>query len=126
MFDSSKQVYETRKMDIYHCLKDDGIDVYFQGQHSGDCKSPYVVVASRSTSKHPSASSTVNNIEIMCYVPVRNPSLIELFTDDVKRSMKKLYPMLVDSYADVGDYVDDDVKAVMRTLAYTYYRKIEI
>lgn len=125
MFDSSKQVYETRKIDTYHCLKDDGIDAYFQGQHSGDCKAPYVVVASSGSSKHLDASSTINNIELMCYVPFRNPSLIDIFVDQVKQSMKKLYPMLKDSYSEMSDYVDNDVKAVMRTLVYTYYRKIE-
>ena len=44
MFDSSKVPAETREKDIYDCLKKAGIDVYFQGQHKGDCKAPYVVI----------------------------------------------------------------------------------
>lgn len=125
MFDASDKVYETRKMDVYHCLKDDGIDVYFQAQHKGDCKAPYVVVLSRGESKLPDVSSTINTLELLCYVPLRNPSLLDIFVDQVKQSMKKLYPMLKNLYNDVGDYIDDDVKAIMRTMQYSFYRKIE-
>lgn len=125
MFDSSHKVYETRQLDIYHCLKDDGIDVYFQAQHKGDCISPYVVIVSRGETKLPSFSSTTNTVELLCYVPIRNSSLLEIFVGQVKESMKKLYPMVKNKYSDIGDYVDDDVKASMRTLQYSFYRKIE-
>ena len=33
--------------------------------------------------------------------------------------------MLKPLYSDIGDYIDDDVKAVMRTMQYSYYRKID-
>ena len=125
MFDSSKKVYETRKIDVYHCLKDDGIDTYFQDQHRGDCLSPYAVVAYSGGNDVVGFSSTIHSIDIMCYVPIKNPSLIDIFVDQVKNSMKKLYPMLKDANNDVGDYSDNDIKAIMRTITYTYYKKNE-
>lgn len=125
MIDASKKVYETRMMDVYHYLKDENIDTYFQGQHKGDCLQPYVVIVSRGSSKIVGFTSTVDTIEILCYVPYKNPSLLEIYVEQVKQAMKQLYPMIKDTHNDLGDYVDDDVKAIMRTLRYSYYRKIE-
>lgn len=125
MIDASVKTYETRMMDIYHCLKDNNIDVYFQGRHRGDCLQPYVVIVSRGAAKLPEFSSTVNTIEVICYVPQSNPSLLDIFVDQVKQELKQLYPMIKDTYNDLGDYIDDDVKAIMRTLRYSFYRKIE-
>lgn len=125
MFDSSKVPAETREKDIYDCLKKAGIDVYFQGQHKGDCLAPYVVIVSRGRTKIPSVSSTSTTVEILCYVPAKTPSKIQTFTEDVEVALKELKPMLKALYSDIGDYIDDDVKAVMRTMQYSYYRKID-
>jgi hypothetical protein len=39
--------------------------------------------------------------------------------------MKGMYPMIINQYNDIGDYIDDDIKAVMRTIQYKFYKKIE-
>jgi len=125
MFDGTKAPRETRLKDIYHCLAQEEIDVYFQGQHRGNCVKPYVVIVSRGESKVIGYSSTATTVEILCYVPLKTPSELDIFVDKVKQALKYLKPMLKNIYSDIGDYVDDDVKAVMRTLQYSYYRKIE-
>lgn len=125
MFDGTKAPKETRLRDIYQCLAQAEIDVYFQGQHKGDCLNPYVVLVSRGEDKLVECSSSSVTVEIICYVPVNNPSKLDLFVDEVEQALKYLKPMLKNRHSDIGDYVDNDVKAIMRTLQYYYYRKIE-
>lgn len=125
MFDGTKEPMETRLRDIYRCLDDEDIDVYFQGQHKGECLKPYVVLVSRGESKLYGFSSTATTVEVLCYVPINKLSSLDIFVEDVRQALKHLKPMLKNVYSDIGDYIDDDVKAVMRTLQYSYYRKIE-
>ena len=35
---------------LFEYLKDNGADVYFVGQHKGECKSPYIVLKDDGTS----------------------------------------------------------------------------
>lgn len=125
MFDGSKEVQETRERDVYKFLKNLGFDVYFQGEHKGKCTSNYIVIVGRGRNKLPSVSSTTTTIEVLCYVPVSVGSTLGIFCDQVDEAMKGMYPMIKPLYSDIGDYIDDDVKANMRTLQYSYYRKIE-
>lgn len=125
MYDASNGAYETRLKDVYKFLEDANFKVYFKGQHKGVCTTKYVVVASAGDTKLPNISSVQNTIEIMCYVPVRVASELEEFCDQVKEAMKGMYPMIINQYNDIGDFVDDDIKAVMRTIQYKFYKKIE-
>lgn len=125
MYDASYGAYDSRLKDIYNFLKDRGFEVYFRSQHKGACVSKYVVIASSGDTKLPSISSVQNTVEIMCYVPVRVSSELEEFCDQVKEAMKGMYPMIINQYNDIGDYIDDDIKAVMRTIQYKFYKKIE-
>ena len=124
-YDGTKEVRDTRMHDIYSVLKDNDIDVYFQAQHKGDCLNPYVVVLSRGETRLSDMSSTVTRIEVLCYVPLKEPSRIESYCNEVKEAMKKLRPMVKPLYSDLGDYIDDGIKAVMRTMQYQYYCKID-
>ena len=125
MFDSNSEVETSRPKDIYMFLKDRGFDVYFQGQHKGKCNSNYVVIVTRGEVKIPSFSTTTSTIELLCYTPISITSGLEEFCDLVKEAMKEMYPMIKPLYNDIGDYIDDEIKANMRTLQYSYYRKIE-
>lgn len=125
MYDASNGAYESRLKDIYNFLKNLDFDVYFRGQHKGFCVSNYVVIASTGDTKIPAASTVQNTIEIMCYVPTKVSSELEEFCDQVKDAMKGMYPMIIPLHSDIGDYVDDDKKAVMRTVQYKFYKKIE-
>ena len=125
MFNASNEVKETRLRDMYKTLQNDGIDVYFQGQHKGDCIDPYVVLLSRGETQYFNYSSTEGKIEVLCYVPISTASELDLFVEKVRKSLKYLHPMVKDAYNDIGDYIDNDIKAVLRTLQYNYYRKID-
>lgn len=125
MYDASYGAYESRLKDIRKFLENREFEVYFRGQHKGTCVSKYVVVASAGDTKLPYVSSVQNTVEIMCYVPVRVASELEEFCDQVKEAMKGMYPMIINQYNDIGDFIDDDIKAVMRTIQYKFYKKIE-
>lgn len=125
MYDASYGAYESRIKDVYKFLEKAGFEVHFRGQHKGACVSKYVVIASTGDTKLPSISSVQNTIEIMCYVPIRVSSELEEFCDEVKETMKGMYPMIYPLFDDIGDFIDDDVKAVMRTIQYKFYKKIE-
>ena len=125
MYDASYGANESRLKDIYKFLENAGFEVYFRGQHEGHCITKYVVIASTGDTKLPSVSSVQNTVEIMCYVPVRISGDLEEFCDQVKEAMKGMYPMIYNQYSDIGDYIDDDIKAVMRTIQYKFYKKIE-
>ena len=126
MFESNREVQASRIKDVYKFLKDAGIEVYFRGQHNGFCTSKYCVIASLGETKLPSISSTTNTIEIMCYVPAKVASELDEYCDEVKEIMLGMRPMIKPMYNDIGDYIDDDIKAVMRTMQYKFYRKIEL
>lgn len=125
MYDARYGAYESRLKDIYHFLSDRGFEVYFVGQHKGQCVSKYVVLASTGDTKLPSVSTVQNVVEVMCYVPVRISSELEEFSDQVKEAMKGMFPMMQNLYSDIGDYIDNDIKAAMRTIQYKFYKKIE-
>lgn len=125
MYDASYGAYESRLKDIRRFLENREFEVYFRSQHKGACVSKYVVIASDGDTKLPNVSSVQNTVEIMCYVPVRVASELEEFCDQVKEAMKGMYPMIINQYNDIGDYIDDDIKAVMRTIQYKFYKKIE-
>lgn len=126
MYDASYGAENSRLKDVRKFLENLGFEVYFRGQHKGTCVTKYVVIASLGDTKLPSISSVQNTIEIMCYVPIRSSSELEEFSDSVKDAMKGMFPMIYNQYNDIGDYVDDDLKAVMRTIQYKFYKKIEL
>lgn len=125
MYDASKGAYASRIKDVYKFLENAGFDVYFRGQHKGDCLAPYCVLVSTGDTKLPNISTVQNTVEILCYVPILISGDIEEFCDSVKETMKGMFPMIVPLHSDIGDYIDDDVKAVMRTIQYKFYKKIE-
>lgn len=125
MYDASYGANESRLKDIRKFLEAAGFKVFFRGQHKGFCTFNYIVVASTGDTKLPSVSSVQNTVEIMCYVPVDVASELEEFCDQVKERMKGMYPMIYPMFEDIGDYIDDDVRAVMRTMQYKFYKKIE-
>ena len=63
--------------------------------------------------------------ELLLYVPVRNYSSLDAFSQKVKAAMKELYPMMIPLYSEIADFVDDDIKAHMRVLQYRNNRKID-
>lgn len=118
-------VSDQRTKDIYNILHDSDIDVYFPAQHKGECTSPYVVIMGAGSNRITDRSSYQVNYELLLYVPIKNYSSIDELEQKVVAAMKQLYPMFVPQYANISDYVDDDIKAHMRILQYRNNRFID-
>lgn len=116
---------DTRWKDAFVCLLDAGFEVYSPGQHTGDCKSKYVVIRFAGSMQKLQLSTKQVQYELLCYVPVLRYAEMEEFCASVKLAMKALYPMFVDLDEDLPDFLDEDIKGHMRTLKYRVYEKIE-
>ena len=115
---------DTRWKDIYDCLKTAGIDVYSPGQHDGTCTSPYAVVRFAGRYKKVNYSTNDVTYEILCYVPVKNYTMLDTFSSQVKTAMIELWPMVKTKHNELPDYLDDDLQAHMRTLQYLVHEQI--
>lgn len=110
---------------IYDTLSEDGTSVYFPGQHKGECVAKYIVIKMSGVSPVLGISSERPIYDIMLYVPLNKYSQLETWAMEVKQKLKKLYPMIMYAGNETPDYVDDNVKAVMKNFQYYGIRKIE-
>ena len=108
---------------IFRHLKKDGFEVYSPGTKQGECKSRYIVIKSGGGSGT-QFSTTVSYYDIMLYVPKNKYSELDGFILEVKRSMKKLFPMLKPTGEETSSYYDDNYKAHMVSIVYSNYKKI--
>lgn len=115
---------ESRIKDIYKCLKAAKFDVYFVGQHKGDCISPYIVIKQGVSTNFQSLSSNIDYYDLLLYVPKGKPSLIETMLVEVEQTMKQLYPMIKSQNERTEMFFDDSVNGWMRSLLYSSYRRI--
>ena len=116
---------KSRLEDIYDCLKTAGIDVYFPGQHKGDCRSNYVVVKPGAVTKYMQFSTNVAYYELLCYSPADHPSETDKFKDQVKTSMLTIHPKVRYANMETAPYFDDSVKGWMVDITYQNYRKYD-
>lgn len=114
---------ESRIQDLFMILKNNGFDVYFQGQKEGDCISPYVVVKSDGGTKHMEFSTDVANYSVLCYVPQNAFSTIEVFTKKVKDAIATKKPLFRLSGYESPSLFDDTVKGYVVSVGYLNYRK---
>lgn len=110
---------------IYDTLSEDGTKVYFPGQHKGECIGKYIVIKMAGVSPILGISSERPIYDIMLYVPLNKYTQLETWAMEVKQKLKKLYPMIMYAGNETPDYVDDNVKAVMKSFQYYGIRKIE-
>ena len=115
----------SRWEDIFNQLRNDGFDVYSPGIKTGDCISPYVVVAISSSMEHTSFSSNVDLYSVMCYVPKQAYSRLEPLVRSVEDSMSKLAPMILPYGQKQPSFYDDTIKAHMISIMYKNYKKIK-
>jgi hypothetical protein len=115
---------ETRFMDIYSNLADNGIDVYSPAQHEGECTSPYVVVKDAGVTRYQQFSSVQALYDIMCYVPKNRFTELEKYVGRVKEIMKRLEPMIMPTHTELASFYDDTVNGHMVSIQYRNYRKI--
>ena len=115
----------SRLKDIYKTLKQNDIDVFFVGQHKGDCIEPYVVVKSGITTKHATVSALIHYFDILCYVPQNNPSELIEFISRVQKVMLQLSPMVKFNTTIQDSYFDDSVNGWLADLEYVNYSKYD-
>lgn len=114
---------ENRQKDIFLSLKKQGFEVYFPGQHVGDCLTKYVVVKQGVTSKLPGFSTMVRYFNILCYVPKDfAPSLMD-FVQEVQNAMLDLSPMIKFNDTMQEPYFDDSVNGWLMSIEYINYYK---
>ncbi len=121
---STFEYADSRLMDLYQHLKDNGFDVYMPAIKSGECTSPYIVIKNDGGTKHSSFSSNVDLYSIMCYVPKQSYSKLEPLVQSVKTAMKDLVPLFHPNGQETPSYYDDSVKAHMVSIEYKNYKKL--
>lgn len=109
---------------IYDILKQDGFDVYFPGQHIGDCTNNYVVIKPETSMPYLDLSTNITYFDILCYVKKNNFSQYETFVNRVEKTLAKIYPTLKCSNQRTPPYFDDSVNGWMISTMYENYRKI--
>lgn len=123
MIDSSFVYEDTRWKDIFSALDKAGFDVYPPGVKLGECTSEYLVVKNDGSSRHPLFSTDVDYYSVMCYVPKKRYSDLELLVQRVKAAMKDLEPMIKAQGSQTPSYYDDSYKAHMVSIEYYNHKK---
>lgn len=110
---------------VYDHLKKSGFDVYFPGQHKGDCESKYVVLKMDGGTTLETVSSERPIYTVMCYVPERKYSEMADYVLDVKDKMRGVYPMLMYAGNETPSYFDESVNGHMVSFQYQGIRKLK-
>lgn len=115
---------QDRIQDIYMHLKREGFEVYFPGQHQGECISPYVVVKGATNMQFRQYSTVAQYYDLLCYVPKDRYSSLYPYVDSVKAAMKQLFPMIKPAHYGTDSFYDDEIKGHMVSVQYLNYRKL--
>lgn len=110
---------------IYDCLKENGVDVYFAGQHEGECIKKYTVIKKGGATTEYNVSAERPLYTIMCYVPKHNYSELENYVLEIKKHMKNVYPLVMYLGNETDSFYDETVKGNMVSFQYQGCRKIE-
>ena len=110
--------------EIYDLLKENNYDVYFPGQHKGECISPYVVVKYDGAMESLIVSSDRPIYTIICYVPYNMYSQIVPYVHAIKKVLRKLYPAIQYAGNETESVYDEDVKGYTISFMYQGVRKI--
>ena len=111
----SNTIWET----IQKTLEQNNIPAYPPGAHKGECKSNYVVVKKSGSNQISNFSSEYIYFDFILYVPINKYNELDRFEDRVKEVIdKNLYPILVPYGTTTADYIDDELKAHMRSFIY--------
>lgn len=115
---------QTRFMDIYKHLLNNGVEVYSPSQKTGECTAPYTVIKDAGTTQYNGFSSTQTLYDVMCYVPKDRFTELEKYVAQVKKLMQQLKPMIMPTYFETASFYDDSVKAHMISIQYRNMRKV--
>lgn len=104
-------------------LEKHNVDVYYPGQHKGECLKPYVVIKQSGSIDATDVSSEWIIYDIMCYIPKNNYSMIEEYVFKVKQYMKEMFPLLFYAGNQTESYYDESVKGHMVSFQYQNIRR---
>ena len=107
---------------IFEFLQDNGIDVYFVGQHQGECKKPYIVVKDDGAN---SLDGKVGKgyIDLIFFVPENKFTQCELFNKTVKEFMKEFKDARYTGN-ETGIVIDNEKKALTFSVLYESYKRL--
>lgn len=111
---------------IYDVLKQDGeTDVFFPTQHKGECLKEYIVLKMDGVTNELVVSSERPIYTILCYVPENQYSRLEMFVEETKQKMKKVFPLVMYVGNETPTFYDEEIKGHMISFQYQGCRKIE-
>lgn len=108
---------------IFDHLKANGYNVYFPGEHQGECREPYTVVKISNLGEVAGTSTDFRLYDLLMYVPRDEYASLEPYVDSIKFCMKALYPLIVSTRFETASFYDDSVKAHMVSMQYRNARK---
>lgn len=110
---------------IYTKLKNDGVDVYFPGQHKGICQSPYTVIRKDAQLTYAGTNKLGQRIvDIMIYCPIKSYKAAEDYVKDIRKYMEG-FNFLRKTGFETPWMVEDDIEAYSTSLQYTIIKELE-
>jgi len=105
---------------IYRRLKEMGFDVYSAGQHSGICRTPYVVVKDGGQRAF-NVSLLCSVVEIMVYFPAERFSEAGEYAGAVKEALRGM-AFLKPTGDETAMYLDERIRAYSKGIKYQIYK----
>lgn len=108
---------------LFDFLKLKGIEVYFVGQHKGECTSKYVVLKDSGTSSL-NGKNGKGYIDVLFFIPQNRFTQCEQFKKEVKGYIKE-FNKLKYTGNETGIVTDDEKKALTFSVLYELSKKME-
>jgi hypothetical protein len=110
---------------VYEFLQSKGIDVYFIGQHQGECKAPYVVLKDDNTTGHNGSNKIGSQVvDIIFFMPQNQFTKTKSFKSEIKTYLKELN-FLRYTGIETGTVTDDEKKALTFSVLYQIQKELE-
>lgn len=106
---------------IFDTLQEKDIDVYFIGQHQGDCISPYVVIKDFGDNEISGISLDQNIIDFIIFCPIGRFEKVEEYVEEVKETLRSI-EFLQDARYRSPILLDQDKKAYTTSMRYKRYK----
>lgn len=107
---------------LFEYLQEKEIDVYFVGQHKGECKKPYVVLKDDGTNSLNGKTGT-SLIDVLFFIPENKFTRCESYKNDVKRLINQ-FGKIRYTGIETGIVVDDQKKALTFSVMYQCLKKL--
>lgn len=110
-------------IELFNFLKSKGIDVYFIGQHNGDCVSNYVVLKDGGSTSF-NGKVGKSTIDVIFYIPKNKYYSVPSFKLSVIKLISE-FGKLKYTGVETSTVTDDDKKAITFSIIYENLRKME-